>query len=112
MCRMRLVQAHMADLVIVVIKNRDLVRLLENLYPSINKHEGQSFRPTLVAGVGSGGTAYLDFAVLFYCLGSLRLQDGIAVIANDPTAVAGAAHYRPRTRKRRLDTEIGAAPYP
>ena len=47
--RMNLVEVYMADLVIVFIKDRDLVRLLEYLDSHIIKDEGHTFGPTLVA---------------------------------------------------------------
>jgi hypothetical protein len=48
-----MVHAHVADLMIVPIKDRDLVRLLEHLHSPIPKNVGHGFGPTLVAGVGA-----------------------------------------------------------
>jgi hypothetical protein len=53
---MNFVEANMADLVVEVIKDRDLVRLPEYLDSHILKNVGHSFGPTLVAR-GRGGHA-------------------------------------------------------
>jgi hypothetical protein len=54
---MRLVHAHAAYDIIFIVKERDLVRLLEHLHSRVAKNEGHPFGPTLVARVRSGVTA-------------------------------------------------------
>src|SRR6266436_3380801 len=49
--RMRLVQTHAANLLIVAIKDDDLVRLLQQLRWAIRKNERHPSRPALVARV-------------------------------------------------------------
>src|SRR5271168_2224068 len=53
LCRMRRIHPHVTDLMIVAIKNGDLVRLLDQLSCATRKNERHPSGPTLVAGVGS-----------------------------------------------------------
>src|SRR5262249_32666305 len=107
--RMRLVQAHAADLMIVAIKDGDLVRLLDELRWAIGKNERHPCRPTLVARVRIADAIEAEFTVPFHDLHGLRLQDRIGVIAGKLEDVAGAVRaarpvdQRRRTRWQRLE---------
>jgi hypothetical protein len=50
---MLLVQAHLANLVIEEVKNRDPVRMLEHLHSDVPKNVGHATRPTLIGRVRS-----------------------------------------------------------
>ena len=101
LCRMRLVHAHMADLMIVGIKDGDLVRLLHQLRWAIRKNERHAFGPTLVARVRIAYAVQPEFSVLFHDLRRLRLQDRIGVIAVKLEDVAGAVRAaRPVDQRR------------
>src|SRR5882672_12591559 len=88
--RMRLVQAHVADLMIVAIKDGDLVRLLQQLRWAIRKNERHPCRPTLVARVRIAYAIEPEFTVPFHDLHRLRFQDRIGVVAGKLEDVAGA----------------------
>src|SRR5207253_7594520 len=94
---MRRVQAHMADLMIVVIKNGNLVRLLQDQDGATCKHEWHPSRPTLVARARKSNASERHFAELLHDLRCLRLQDRIGVIADKLEEIADAVlRWRPR----------------
>jgi hypothetical protein len=76
---MRLVQAHVADLMIIGIKDGDLVRLLQQLRWAIRENERHPCGPTLVARVRIAYPLQPEFTVPFYDLRRLGLQDRIGV---------------------------------
>src|ERR1700719_1347087 len=115
---MRLVHAHVADLMIVPIKDGDLVRLLEHLHSPIPKNVGHGFGPTLVARGRSAHAASLPFAVLPAHFRRRGFQDRIGVIADQVVGIALPAwqaqpvRHRTRAGCRRLDAgEIWVTPY-
>src|SRR5260370_886285 len=87
-CWMSLVHAYVADRVILVIKDRDLARLLEHLHSEIPKNVWDGFGPTLVARDRSGDAAQLDLALLPHGLCRPWFQDRIGIIAHKLAAVA------------------------
>src|SRR3981189_669547 len=88
--RMRLVQAHVADLMIVAIKDGDLVRLLQQLRWAVCENERHPSRTTLVARVRIAYALQPEFTVPFHDLRCLRPQDRIGVIAGKLEDVASA----------------------
>ena len=79
---MHLVHAHAPDFVILVIKYRDLVRLLQHLNCHVSKNSGQSFGPTLIACARIGHATQLVFAAPLHLVRRHGLEDGIAIIAD------------------------------
>src|SRR5277367_4968468 len=88
--RMRFVQAHLTDLMIVAIKYGDLVRRLQQLRWALRKNERHPGGPTLVARVRIADALQPEFGVLLHDLRRLRLQDRIGVVAHQLEDVAGA----------------------
>ena len=79
--RMRLVHAHLTDLMIVAIKDGDLVRLLQQLRRAFVKTKGTPPGQHWLRGFGSPMPLLPEFSVLLHDLRRLRLQDRIGVIA-------------------------------
>src|SRR5262249_32145872 len=88
--RMRLVQAHLAELMIKRIKDRDFVHLLENLHSKICNKERYLFGPTLVARGGVALTGQRHVTELLHDVRGPRLQDRIVEIADQLGAIASA----------------------
>src|SRR5580704_1719029 len=113
--RMRRVQAHAADLMIVDIKDGDPIHLLDHLHAHVRENEGHSSGPTLVARGRIAFAAQGDFAGSLHDLDRLGLQDGIGVIAHQLQYVAGAVRtarpvcHRAGTGQRRLEAGEGQA---
>ena len=82
MLRMGLVHAHVPDIVIICVKDRDFVFLLQHLHTDVPKHEGNAARPTPVAGRRIGNFFLGNFAVLFHHLGRLGFQDRVGEVAH------------------------------
>src|SRR6266550_720296 len=66
--RMRLVHAHIADLMIVRIDDGDLVRSLEHLHSNVPKNKGHSSGPTLIARSRIWHSGQRDFAMSLHDL--------------------------------------------
>src|SRR5215469_4744880 len=98
---MRLVQAHAADLMIVAIKDGDLVRLLQQLRWAICENERHTSRPTLVARVRIAYALYPERSVPFHDLRCRWLQDRIGVIAGELEDVASAVRAARPVDERR-----------
>jgi hypothetical protein len=90
LCRMRLVHAHLAELMIVGIQDKDLVRGLYYLRWAFRKIERWPSRPTLVARVRVADAIDPEFSVLFNDLRRLGLQDRVRIIAVKLEDIAGA----------------------
>src|SRR6516165_5698877 len=71
--RMRLIQTHVTDLMIVAIQYDDLIRRLQQLRWAIRKNERHPSRPALVAWIRIADAFQRDFAVLFHKLHRPRL---------------------------------------
>src|SRR5215471_11570240 len=90
LCGMRLVHAHVADLMIVSIKDDDLVRQLHQLRWAIRKNERHPYGPTLVARVRIAYALQPKLSVAFHDLRRLGLEDWVGVIAGKLEDIAGA----------------------
>ena len=115
---MALVHARVANFVIVVVKDRDLVRLLEYLDADVILENVRHWLwPTLVARCRRRRPAQLDLTEPLHGLGRLRLQYRTCVIADHFVGVAyaplrsfqqaGLVGHRPRPRRRRLEAGHG-----
>jgi hypothetical protein len=94
MLRMRAVHMHVADIVIVCVKDRDFVLLLQHLHADVPKHEGHAAGPALVAGRGIGNLFLGKFAVLLHHLGRLGFQNRVGEVAHQLGNVAHAVGAR------------------
>ena len=108
---MRLVQAHLAELMIEGVKDRDLVGPLEQVHSIIDKNEWHLLGPTLVARgrIALPGQRNLAEPLHHFCRPGL--QDRIGVIADQLVDTANAGlraspthpvPHRTGTRCRRL----------
>src|SRR5947207_14343435 len=68
---------------IVAVENDDPVRRLKHLHSGVSEFEGHATRPTLVARLIEGVMVKRHLAKLLNDLRRLRLQNGIAVIADE-----------------------------
>src|SRR5712675_302954 len=80
----------MTDLMIVGIKDGDLVRLLQDLDCTTRKNKRHTSGPTLVARAGKTHAGQRHFAELLHDLRRPRLQDRIGVIAYKLNEIAHA----------------------
>src|SRR6516165_8333982 len=97
---MRLVHPHLSELMIERVKNGDILRLLDDLHSTIYRNEGHSFGPTLVAWGRIALAGHRNLAQLLHDLRRPRLQDRIAIIADQLAAIAHSGsrsclHARP-----------------
>src|SRR6516162_7938316 len=80
---------------IVVVKDGDLVRLLQDLDRTTRKDKRDTSGPTLIARAGEAHAGQRYFAELLHDLRSPRLQDRIGVIADQLEEVAHVLRWRP-----------------
>src|SRR6202011_1411336 len=108
---MRLIHAHLAELMIVVIEDGDPVRLLEDADFKVPKNIRHWLLLTLVVRVRKGPPGQRDFAALLDDLRGLGFQDRIGLIADQLVEVARAGgcarlvQHRARPRYRRLKSK-------
>ena len=69
---------HTSDFMILVVKHRDPVGLLQQLHGSVRENEGDALRPTLVAWAWIAHARQRHFAVLLHGFRGLWLQIGFA----------------------------------
>src|SRR5262252_5886500 len=104
------VQPHMADLMIVNIKNENPILVLHEFGRAVGEHEGRALGPALVARVRIADAVESELGVLLHDLRGLRLENGIVVIAVELEDVAGAVlaprpvDERGRTGWQRLES--------
>src|SRR5215469_5308462 len=101
---MRLVHAHTSDFMVLVIKHRDLVGLLQQLHGIVRENEGDALRPTLVAWARIAYARQRHFGVLLHNFRGRWCQDRIGMIADQlPGALTNGAlaagKGRPSTSK-------------
>src|SRR5882757_331390 len=84
----------MTDLMIVGIKDGDLVRLLQDLDCTTRKNKRHTSGPTLVARAREAHSGQRYFADLLHDLRRPRLQDRIGVIADEFEEVAHVLRWR------------------
>jgi hypothetical protein len=87
---------HMSDFMILIVKDRDLVRLLEHQHSRICKDEGHSFRPALIAWARIAHTRQRHFSMLLHNFRGRWLQDRVGIIADKPHRVADERGIRRR----------------
>src|SRR5258706_15122070 len=92
---MRLVHPYVANLMIMKIKNRDLLPLLQHLHSKRPKNIGDTSGPALVAGGWIAHAAEREFAALLHDLRGLAIQNRIGVIADKLVVVAHSVDARP-----------------
>src|SRR5215470_4750109 len=97
--RMRLVHAHLAELMIRKVNDCDFVRRLDHLYAEVPKDVRYSSRPTLVGWGWINRSGQRDFTVIFHDFCGFWLQDRIGIIADKLTPVATPV-LRPATHAR------------
>src|SRR5947208_15699371 len=105
---MRLVHADLAEFMILFVNERELVRPLQHLEPKILVNEWYGLWPALVGRARSNLAGQRDVAVLLDGFGRPRLQDRIAVVADQVVVVAGAlesrlVRHRRGTGRQRLE---------
>src|ERR1700680_1277950 len=93
--------AHVADLMIDLIYQGDLIGLLEHLHAN-RKNEGYPVGPTLVARIVKAKVSYRHFAELLHDRRRLGLQDRIGVISDKLEDVVHA--IAPRSVRQRGGT--------
>ena len=115
---MVLVQADRAGILVVLIDDRDLVALLQQLDIEIPENIGHRILHALIVGIGIRLSGKRDFTALSDDLGRFGLQNGVRVIAHELEAVAGAVRTplpideRRGTRGQRLEPGIRMRPNP
>ncbi len=116
-CRgMRLVQPHHAEVAVVLVDERDLVRLLQQLDIEVPENVGQGVLQTHVVRVRKDPAGQRDFAELLDRLRCLGLQYRIGVIADHQGEVARAGGqprlvpHRAWPRERGAKSEPGMQP--
>ena len=113
------VQAHAADLIVLIVDDGDSVLLLQHLQSKLHgQGEGRVIGPALVRSVRIGVAAERNLAFLLDDFRGFGLQDRIAVIADELADIAGAVghtrqiHHRLRPALDRLEIEGVASPPP
>jgi hypothetical protein len=99
--RMRLVQAHPANFVILTIQDRYLVRLLNHLHLYTLENKRHRFGPALVGRVRIGDAGERNFAEPLYELRRPGLQDRIGVVPDQLIIVAHPMPVLARRQSRR-----------
>src|SRR5262245_39648693 len=114
--RMLHIHTHAADLVILHVKDDDLVPLLDQLNFTLPQYVRRGLRPTLVARIGKGRAAKRNLSAFLQYLRSFGLQDRIGIVADqlaEATLAVGQARcirYRAGTVFRRVEAEEFACP--
>ena len=108
---MLLVQAHAADLVILHVKENDLILLLQHLHFLNPEDVRRHHRQAIERRVWIVFAAAQHLAALLHHGRGFGLQDGIVVIAAG-IGVAAKAAYRTRAGRRLLKSEGQARPGP
>src|ERR1051326_154692 len=105
----------MTYLLVFGVKDRDLMRLLHELYLLALQDVRRRHRPALVGRVGGCSARKFDFAVSPDGIGRIRLQDRVGVIADKRVEItlsvdARAIEHGPGTRNWRFKPNIGPGP--
>ena len=85
---MRLVHAHVPDLVVIGIEDRDPVRPLQHLHADVPQDKWHAAGPALVARRRIGHAGRRDFTVLSDDIRSVRLEDRVRIVADELVVVA------------------------
>src|SRR5262245_16272500 len=85
------VHAHMPNLMIELVQDRDFIGLLNELYLKLADDLGNRMRPALIERIGKNVAAKRDFAKPFDRLRGGGFKDWIAIIADNLVEIAHAA---------------------